>query len=185
MLEFLEMNALLETFRMISDHFGILGVCIAGILAIATPLAEPMWFMPNERERYVRIFRNANIILGPSASVFAILLLFWNLVLPLLGIPYHQAIAIIGSVYLYILMVYSLVDEHCTPSMSVFLCTNLIATMVFYSSNHTFDNYVATELLLISFIGMCWNLHLRKHPLKQNVQWYMWYAGTFGGTFRW
>lgn len=185
MLEFLEMNTSNDTFRMISDNFGIFGVCIAGILAITTPLVGPMWFMPNERERYVRIFRNANIVLGPSAGVFAILLLFWNIVLPLLGIPDHQAITIIGSAYVYILMAYSIIDEPCTPIMSVFLCTNLITTMAFYKTKNTLESYITIELLLIAFISMCWNLHLRKHSLKQNIQWYIWYAGTFGDTLRW
>jgi hypothetical protein len=182
--EFLEMSSLTNIIHMLYYNYSIFLVSISGLLAIMTPVMEPMWFMPNERERYVRTFRNANVIFGPSATVFAILLLFWNLVLPPLGIPDYQAVSIIGNVYLYILMVYSLVDDLCTPSISLFLTSNIITTIAFYNTDNTPDNYIITVILLIAFIALCWRLHLSKHSLKQNIQWYMWYAGTFGSTLR-
>lgn len=184
MSEFPEIHSLSDVY----DHFSVFLVCISGLLAIATPLAGPTWFMPNECEIYVRTFRNKGIIIGPSAAVFAILFLFWTLVLPLLGIPEHHAISIIGSVYVYILMLYSLVDDRYTLAMSLFLTTNITTIITFYPTNNNPTNYITTGFLLvlcIVFVSMCWKFHLSKHSLAQNVQWYMWYAGTFGGTLRW
>ena len=183
MSEILEDNSLNDTINVIYDNYSIFLVCVSGLLAIATPLAEPMWFMPNERKRYVRTFRNEGIIIGPSAFVFMILVLFWNIVLPLLSIPNYQAIPIIGSVYVYILMIYGLMDEPCTPPITFFLITNIITTMIIYPL--TYEHYIIAEFLLVMLGVMCWKLHLSKHSLKQNIQWYIWYAGTFGGTLRW
>ena len=185
MIDFLEINPIFEDIYYISDNFGLFLICVSGILAIMTPLAKPMWFMPHERDTYLQIFRNANIILTPSIYVFTILILFWNLILPILNISKRHAIEIIGSVYLYILMVYSLVDNTCTPGMSIFLSTNILVIMILYNTDHTTVDYQNVILLLTIFIGLCWYLHLRKHSLTQNIQWYMWYAGTFGGTLRW
>lgn len=168
------------------DYFGIFLVCFSGALAIATPLTtEPMMFMPNEREDYVIKFRRANILFGPSASTFAILMLSWNLFLPMFGIVEHTAIAIIGSVYLYILIVYSLVDPPSTPAISLFLTLNLIVTMVFYNPAIGNEHYTMIGLSLLSmFIGFSWELHWDLQPWKQNLQWYVWYACTFGGSVR-
>lgn len=185
MKDFLLMNYLYEDVRFITDNIGIFLICMSGILAILTPIINPMWFIPSDRQRYMRTFRNANILIGPSACVFVILLLSWELILSALFIPHYQAIPIIGSVYLYILIIYSFADENSSPSMSAFLTINLITIVILYDMKITIEHKYLISLALFITILTSWKLHWRNHSITQNIQWYMWYAGTFGATLRW
>jgi hypothetical protein len=170
--------------RVMEDYIGIGCLCLSGILAIATPLHYPFAFLPRDREEYVRAFHHKRIYIGPSISLFAILISSWVLVLSIFQVEYHTAILIVGSVYVYIVILYSLVDEYSTPSMAGYFILNLILTMSLYNTKYTLSELYMYGVILEIFVYLALNIHTGIVSWNQTFQWYIWYAGTLGGLLR-
>jgi hypothetical protein len=171
-----------------ADYGDVLPVilpCIACTLAISVPLYDCFLFVPNERNQYMRKFHRKGLFYGPSICVFMFLISFWNLVLPFFDISIHMSSIIIGSVYLYIVMLYSIVDEASTPAMVVYFIFNMLITIGMYDVHSSYNRSLAFIFILVLFGELAYSIHMNFMPLKKHAQWYMWYAGTMGGMLRW
>lgn len=169
----------------ISDQYGIFLVCVSGLLAIATPLYEPLNFMQAARNAYMRKFHRNGFYLGPTMCTFVILVYFWNIVLPAFDIAIHNACAMIGAVYVYILMLYSIVDEKSTMCMSAYLTLNMVTVLALYNKDPTTEEYITNVVLFSVFVYLSNIIYLSVAPWEQNLQWHIWYSGTLGGVLRW
>ena len=167
------------------QHYEIIYVALAGLFAVFTPLYEPMLFMPADRIKYERVFHTLKIYIGPTAALFGIMFMFWLVVLPLFQVSSYNAVIIIGSLYIYLLLLYSIVDEKCTPALSGYLSLNFVLTLVFYRTYPTYEEQLNNTIILLMFIIVAYISQLIHHSFTQNLQWYLWYAGTMGGMLRW
>ena len=159
--------------------------CIACILAIFVPLYDCFYFMPNERTEYMREFHRRGLYYGPSICLFIILISFWNLVLSLFEVSIHISGIIIGSVYLYFVMMYSVVDSASTPPMVMYFTLNMLITIGMYDVHSSYNSSLTFVFFLVVFNVITHSIHMNFMPMKKHIQWYIWYAGTMGGMLRW
>lgn len=169
----------------IIEHCEVFIVAAAGILAVFTPIYDPLLLIKYDRLRYMRQMRSNNFYIGPTVTLFTIMVLFWNTLLPFFQLHIQSAIVIIGSIYLYLLLLYSIIDEMSTSALSAYFIVNLMITISFYRDTISEDNFVINIFLLFIFNYLSYVVYMKPMGLQQSLRWYIWYAGTMAGTLRW
>jgi len=157
---------------------------VCGILGIITPIYIS-FHQGDNQVRYFNELRQKGFLLSPSIGLFVFLWMFWISILPLFGLNANDVALLIGCIYLYIVLLYSVVDDRSTFGVSLYFTYNLCIVCQTYSKNPSVDMMFASFGCLLLFTTFTVFIIMNTSTIQQHLKWFIWYSATISGLCRW
>lgn len=157
---------------------------VSGFLGIITPMYVN--FHPDStRRKYMKEMMSKGFLLSPSIGLFVCLWMFSLVLFPLFELPTNAVALIVGCVYIYIVLMYSVVDEKSTLGMSMYFTYNLCLICQTYSQYPNTESVITSFGLLLLFASLTTYICMNTSTIELHSYWFMWYSATISGVCRW